>query len=218
MILDIDKALVEKFQPILESIQPKITTEKYAFSLVDDQENDFILMEKNRRSIEEEDELDISRVKFPFIILQRGQLKHRFNNNHGSTRFANQVVISKDTGTGDAVLGWFATVDIEYFFRWYDDSTNRLTDLEELWMMRAGRLGYTQLDFESVLIPGENLRASMAFDNIRKTAITLREERKKGNLYMMELPIIVTANLISDIHTGDIILETIVNITTKKEL
>lgn len=213
MLKELDEALFSHFGAIMESIQPLITADKRLFTLVDDEQSDIQEMERLRAGLVEAGSDDEARVIIPFMVLQRDQFEYPDTTNPASVRFrTNDVILSKDTNTGDARILQFGLINILYNLRIYDDNFERLSDLTEFWLLNTGG-NFCHVDFDIPEADGESIRATVTLEPPEAVSRTIEEIRESGLLFRMSLPLKIRVPLVGNATDAKIILTNIKTIT-----
>jgi len=213
MLKELDVALRDHFLAILAGIDPNFDAFRIVLSLVDDEKNDILLMEKLRIGLDPiDDEDDAARVKLPFAVLQREPIRHTEFNNHASARYSrNHIQVSADETTGDARFVQVAALDISYRLRIYHDDFEMLSDLTEFWLLNAGG-NFTKLTFSIPEADGEDIDATLALEEPEPVNPTLEQIRTDGLSFIQTFPITLRTILVGSAFDAKIILTNIKNI------
>lgn len=210
MLYDLDVALHQHYLDILSNINQDFLNQRVAISLVDDERSDFLVMEEYRKGYIEPDEEQVSRVKYPFSILYRGNIKSPDWKKYSSVRHTTKnVIVSKDENTGNARVVKTGIVELEYILKVYDDNFRRLSDLTEFWILNAGGL-FTKLTFSIPEADGSSIDASIHYDEPETLSLVKDESRELGLRFVQRFPIKLRTVLVGQATDQAIILENVI--------
>lgn len=181
-----------------------IPTERFLLSPTLDENDHFKLLEKKLSRANND-----AQVKLPFAVAGRGQFGDSPTQRQFYVRnsYAKDITVgSHDAGSISVVRA--APIKLLYTYFIYSSSPDFLDLFIEKWLLASER-GYTSFEYAPTELGGtETLKVNLVFGDIETLLGSITENRDRGTLYTLQLPIEIETVLTTAIgETGKIILD-----------